>query len=124
MNILSHGQIRLAIVLSVSWLLIALTLYASSLNSYDDPYWIIIWSNIFPFFSVASPFSRICDSQGAHSLAEWFATPCLNEFSMLGLVAFCAYPIALIWLSVLAFSWVRQGFLSDPKRNREGRKSS
>jgi len=110
MNLLSRGQIRLAIALSTAWLVTASASYAAVLNTYNEPFWLGTWWYVFPLASSAPPYTVSCATEYARTLQEIVSALCIYKFSAIGLSILLAYPIAIGCAVLVAFSCVRQGF--------------
>lgn len=97
---------RALLVVSLLWLLVAMTLYFPALGTIGDwPAWYQAWhyafplSQQFPIFNIECPTFRF----------DLPVLPCSTELSVLGLLIFITYPLLLLWLAAFGVRWVLRG---------------
>lgn len=107
------GWHRSAILVTVIWLVVAVTLYLPETGRYlsneiELPIWTRIWWHFFPLGNHIPLYDVPCDEVPYPFTSPGF---CDINFSITGFTCFALYPIILLWLVGFGISWVRSGFI-------------
>lgn len=106
------GWHRLAILATIVWLAVSITLYLPETGRYlrdaiELPSWTRIWWHFFPLGNYIPLYDFSCDEVSYPISTSGF---CDINFSITGFTCFALYPIILFWLVGFGIFWVRRGF--------------
>ena len=107
------GRYRLAILATIVWLAVAVTLYLPETGRHlrdaiELPIWTRIWWHFFPLGNYIPLYDVSCDEILYSASNSGF---CDINFSITGFTCLALYPIILLWLIGFGIAWVRRGFI-------------